>query len=83
MPKKEPQGLELAMILEDEADHMLFRGGTGPLIAEILRNYALQIRNAPGYGAAITESMWTKEMKLLMMDLQAALAFVEARRHRK
>lgn len=83
MAKKEPRGLELAMYLEDEADHMLITGSTGPMIEGILRQYVTQIREAPDFGAQITQSMWNKEVKALMMDLQASLAFMEARLHRR
>lgn len=81
MAKNEARGLQLAMIIEEEADHMLVQGGTGPMISNILRHYATQIREAPDIGAKITYSMWQKEIKLLKMDLQAALAFVEAKAH--
>lgn len=74
-------GLQLALILEDEADHMLVQGGTGPLIANILREYAQQIRKAPDIGAKITYSLVRDEIKKLIMDLQAALGFIEARAH--
>ena len=83
MAKKEPRGLELAMLLEDEADHMLVRGGTGPMISGILRQYVTQIRESPDFGAQITQSMWNREVKALMMDLQASLAFMEARLHHR
>lgn len=79
MARKEARGLELAMMIEDEADHMLVAGGTGPMIAQILRQYATQIRQAPDFGSAITESMLNKEVHLLMVDLQAALGFLEFR----
>lgn len=79
MARKEPRGLELAMMLEDEADHMLVAGSTGPMVFQILRQYATQIREAPDHGAQITESMLNKEVHRLMTDLQAALAFLEFR----
>ena len=82
MAKSEPRGLQLAMIIEDVADYILIHGTTGPISADILRSYAQMIRKAPDFGAKITWPMWRKEVKSLMLDLQVALAHVEAKTNR-
>lgn len=79
MAKREPRGLELAMMIEDVADYMLIHGTTGPISAKILRDYAQTIRESPDFGANITWPMWKKEIKSLMLDLQVSLAHVEAK----
>lgn len=79
MAKREPRGLELAMMIEGVADYILIHGTTGPISADILRDYAQTIRKAPDFGANITWPMWRKEIKSLMLDLQVALAHIEAK----
>lgn len=76
MSRKERKGLELAARIQEQADYLLVRGSTGPMISKILMEYAEQIRSAPDPDS-ITEKAWFREVDRLMMDLTAAKAFVE------
>lgn len=66
----------MAARIEEQADYLLVKGSTGPLVANLLREYANQIRTAPNPDK-ITETMWYREVDKLTMDLQAAKGFVE------
>lgn len=76
MSRQERRGFELAARIQEQADYLLVRGSTGPLIANILTEYAEQIRSAPDPDS-ITERTWFREVDKLIMDLTAAKAFVE------
>lgn len=76
MGRRDRRGLELAARIEEQADNLLVKGATGPMVADILREYAHQIRSAENPDR-ITETMWYGEVKKLMTDLQIAMGFVE------
>lgn len=65
------------MRLEDLADHLLVQGQTGPMISDVLREYAGQIRRAPDFGRDITAGLVMREMVRLAADLGTAVTLME------